>query len=208
MQVDKEKSASMDIDVCFVMDCTGSMGSWIAAGKQQIIEIAKSIQKQVDESHGHHVNLRAAFVAYRDHCDVLRIQEHPFTTDISQICSCCGSMSATGGGDGPEDVAGAMCSVLNLEWKAKAKFIVWVADAPAHGKLVILPLPCFSLVPLVMQVPAPYLALKSAVQWWTSRRPSFWVSMRRSWRHDGAICTAGNKVLVHTDQRIDRHHDC
>ena len=147
MQVDKEKSASMDIDVCFVMDCTGSMGSWIAAGKQQIIEIAKSIQKQVDESHGHHVNLRAAFVAYRDHCDGhLRIQENPFTTDIGQICSFCGSMSATGGGDGPEDVAGAMCSVLNLEWKAKAKFIVWVADAPAHGTLVILPpLPYFFL---------------------------------------------------------------
>jgi hypothetical protein len=195
--VDKEHAASMDIDICFVMDCTGSMGSWIAAGKQQIIEIAKSIQKQVDESHGHAVNLRAAFVAYRDHCDGhLRIQETPFTPDISRICTFCGSMSATGGGDGPEDVAGAMCAVLRLDWKAKAKFIVWVADAPAHGTSVRSARPGVALrVVPSLRVSAHIIVilnLKSAVQWGASRRPSFRLSMRRPWQYDGAVCTAGN----------------
>lgn len=42
-------------------------------------------------------------------------------------------MRSFGGGDGPEDVLGALDRASRLDWRAKARFIVLIADAPAHG---------------------------------------------------------------------------
>ena len=42
---------------------------------------------------------------------------------------------AFGGGDGPEDVLGALDrAATQLSWASKARFIVLIADAPAHGR--------------------------------------------------------------------------
>ncbi len=41
---------------------------------------------------------------------------------------------ATGGGDMPEDVLGALNRAAAWpEWSARAKFIVLIADSPGHG---------------------------------------------------------------------------
>lgn len=39
-----------------------------------------------------------------------------------------------GGGDTPEDIAGAFDHALKQEWQAKSRYCVLVADAPCHGK--------------------------------------------------------------------------
>lgn len=52
-------------------------------------------------------------VAYRDHCDVKRIESFPFISkDYGYIETFIGSLNASGGGDEPEDLAGALEAAL------------------------------------------------------------------------------------------------
>lgn len=45
------------------------------------------------------------------------------------------ALRSFGGGDGPEDVLGALEEAAQrLSWGAKARFVVHIADAPAHGR--------------------------------------------------------------------------
>jgi hypothetical protein len=39
----KKSYASKDVDVMFIMDCTGSMGSWIEVSKNEIKKIVSTI---------------------------------------------------------------------------------------------------------------------------------------------------------------------
>ncbi len=41
---------------------------------------------------------------------------------------------ASGGGDEPEDVAGGLEAATKLKWQSKARYAIFIADAPAHGK--------------------------------------------------------------------------
>ena len=43
------------------------------------------------------------------------------------------NVGAYGGGDGPEDVAGAFNKSLGLSWKSSTRVIIHIADAPCHG---------------------------------------------------------------------------
>ena len=43
-------------------------------------------------------------------------------------------LKATGGGDFPEDMAGAFDVALKLDWSSKSKYAILIADAPCHGK--------------------------------------------------------------------------
>jgi len=99
----KENASSFDIDVVFVMDCTGSMGSWIEAGKTQINTIAKNLCSKLEKEYGKTCKPRMAFVGYRDHCDgPMRLQSIDFTTDIDAVCRMVGSMAASGRGVTPQ----------------------------------------------------------------------------------------------------------
>ncbi len=44
------------------------------------------------------------------------------------------SFTASGGGDTPEDLAGALKTALKMDWSSKAKYCVIITDAPCHGK--------------------------------------------------------------------------
>jgi Mg-chelatase subunit ChlD len=52
------------LDIAFLMDCTGSMSSWIKAAKNHVRTIMTEAIKINDK-----VIPRIAFVGYRDHCD-------------------------------------------------------------------------------------------------------------------------------------------
>jgi len=53
-------------------------------------------------------------VAYRDHGDEKRIESFPFiSNDYGKIESFIESLTADGGDDGPEDLAGALEAALN-----------------------------------------------------------------------------------------------
>jgi len=102
-------------DVCFLMDCTGSMSSWIKACKTQLNDIVNLISK-----HYPHITVNIAFVGYHDIADDPRFEILPFTTDVEKVKHFINeNVLARGGGDIPEDVCGGMRKALDLPWTAE-----------------------------------------------------------------------------------------
>eukprot|EP00443_Scrippsiella_acuminata_P037234 CAMPEP_0115193286 /NCGR_PEP_ID=MMETSP0270-20121206/13474_1 /TAXON_ID=71861 /ORGANISM="Scrippsiella trochoidea, Strain CCMP3099" /LENGTH=632 /DNA_ID=CAMNT_0002606547 /DNA_START=54 /DNA_END=1949 /DNA_ORIENTATION=- len=120
------------LNVCFVVDCTGSMSRHIDAVKTQIRWIVHELRARLPS-----MQLHLAFVGYRDHCDACRVEVLPFTRSVDEFRDFVAGMRATGGGgDGPEDVHGALEKACELDWSindAATRVIVHVADFPAHG---------------------------------------------------------------------------
>lgn len=124
------------IDLVFIQDATGSMGSYIASARENIIKICDTII--TSENLESRDDLRVAIVAYRDHPPqdrsyVTRI--FPFTSKIADVQEYLSTLQANGGGDGPEAVtAGMWAAVHNLRWRSNsAKICILIADAPPHG---------------------------------------------------------------------------
>jgi hypothetical protein len=117
-----------NLDICFVMDATGSMSGCINSVKQCIVTVARNIASTTG------MTARFALVAYRDYCDgALRHQVFQFG-DSATLSGNLGTLSATGGGDGPEDCFGGLWGAANrISWSAPARVIVWMGDAPQHG---------------------------------------------------------------------------
>lgn len=117
------------VDMVFMLDCTGSMGPYINSTKNDINTFARKIC----ELH-HQINLRLAFVGYRDHCDGSnRLSVLRFTKSVDDFTSFVSSQSATGGGDSAEDVAGGLNVVKGLEWESQTRIVYHICDAPCHG---------------------------------------------------------------------------
>jgi len=119
-------ASSGGLDICFVMDCTGSMSPWIEASKQTIKDMIGALPRE--EQHR-----RVAFVGYRDFCDG-PAEVHAFTEDVEDVVRFIDAQSAFGGGDAPEDVAGGLADALGLEWLSRTRTLVLIADAPCHGE--------------------------------------------------------------------------
>jgi len=52
------------LDLMFIMDCTGSMQSWINATKNELFNIIDTIRTEYP-----FIDIRVSFVGYRDFCD-------------------------------------------------------------------------------------------------------------------------------------------
>jgi hypothetical protein len=119
------------LDLAFVVDTTGSMGSLIAAAQEQMIAMIDALRSAAL------VNLRLAVVEYRDHPpqDTMIYQAHSFTGDLKLAHKAIRGLSAKGGGDGPEAVLdGVLAACQALVWRPHARRIaVLVGDAPPHG---------------------------------------------------------------------------
>ena len=124
-------SESNMLDLAFVMDATGSMGSYIAAAQQSIramIETIVSAEK---------ADVQFALTSYRDHPPqdssyVTRSFE--FTKSVAAMRKNLDTLSANGGGDGPEAVVDGLHDALKLPFRVDAtKVVVLIADAPPHG---------------------------------------------------------------------------
>ena len=64
----------------FIIDCTGSMYSWIDASKKEIKSIIECIRNQYFG-----IKIRISVIAYRDHCDGEEIEElFPFNEDVDK----------------------------------------------------------------------------------------------------------------------------
>jgi len=107
------------------------MGSYIRSAQQNIL----SIVEQISKSSG--CNVQFALSKYRDHPPEETSyvsQVYPFTDNLSKIKEYVDSMSASGGGDGPESVADGLHDCLVLPYRKLAtKICIFIADAPPHG---------------------------------------------------------------------------
>jgi len=91
----------IQVDICFVMDCTGSMAAYIDAAKEQLVQIGNSVMRQLS-SRDEICTLRFAFVGYRDFCDPVqdRLKSIDFTNDFIKVKEFISQQEAFGGGDG------------------------------------------------------------------------------------------------------------
>ena len=116
------------LDLAFMMDCTGSMGSYISQTKSDIFNIVDDIKAKYENE------IQLGFVGYRDHCDgIKRIEKLDFTEDVDHFKDFVGSLAATGGGDAPEDVLGGLEAIFTLGWSNPSRVVVHIGDAPQHG---------------------------------------------------------------------------
>jgi hypothetical protein len=81
--------------------------------------------------------VRVGFIGYKDHCDKDNLDEESvldFVEDEDVVRSFISKQKATGGGDEPEDITGALEIAVKMSWKAKARYAILIADAPCHGQ--------------------------------------------------------------------------
>ncbi len=126
------RRTSVSVDVCFVLDTTGSMSGLIDGAKRKIWSIANSIV--VAQKGGGSV--RFALVAYRDRGDQYITKVFDLTDDLDKIFADLQTFQAAGGGDGPESVNQALADAVGkVAWSTSPdvrKIVFLVGDAPPH----------------------------------------------------------------------------
>jgi Mg-chelatase subunit ChlD len=119
------------IEVCFVLDTTGSMGGLIEGAKQKIWSIANEMisAKPTPE-------LKLGLIGYRDRGDDYVVKSFSLTDDIDAIYGHLREFQAGGGGDTPESVNEALAEAIHkMPWSSDnkvLKIIFLVGDAPPH----------------------------------------------------------------------------
>jgi len=120
------------VDVCFVVDTTGSMGSFIAQAKAKLLETISLLSADSK------MDLQIGLVEYRDHPPqdnsfITRV--YPLTANLKQMQQNIDTLSADGGGDGPEAVyRGVHDACEQMPWRQySCRFVILVGDAPPHG---------------------------------------------------------------------------
>lgn len=120
------------VDLCFVVDNTGSMGPFIEAAKSQLMDVIERLSKDSL------INLHVALVVYRDHPPqdtsfITKVSD--LTGDYDKIRRAISAMKPDGGGDTAEAVyQGVFDAVERVSWRDHScRFAILVGDAPPHG---------------------------------------------------------------------------
>lgn len=124
--------ANPTLEIALLMDCTGSMQSWINKAKETLNEIIDKVVEECKEEGN--LKVRVSFVGYRDIKEKERFRVMPFTEDINAIKEFINNTNADGGADAPEDVQGGLKLALLQDWTEEAsKRVFLICDAPCHG---------------------------------------------------------------------------
>lgn len=116
------------LDLCFVIDATGSMGDELEYLKLETASVIKQISKDFPE-----LDVRLALIVYRDTDDDYVVRRFEFGT-LDTFCSRLGEQTADGGGDTPESMHTALHAVNALGWSNgnAVRLTFLLADAPPH----------------------------------------------------------------------------
>ena len=119
------------IEVCFVLDTTGSMGGLIQGAKQKIWSIANEMIRAQPTP-----ELKLGLIGYRDRGDEYVVKSFSLTDDSAAIYGHLREFQAGGGGDAPESVNEALDEAIHkMPWSSDSKvlkIIFLVGDAPPH----------------------------------------------------------------------------
>lgn len=92
------------VDICFMLDATGSMSSYIAEAKNVIHRVIDKLKHRFED-----FELRASFVGYRDHADgPKRVTIYNFDHNIDSFKTFVSNVETIGGQDQCEDVFGGL----------------------------------------------------------------------------------------------------
>lgn len=120
------------VDICFVVDATGSMGDELEYLKTELVDVLSRVEQANPNS-----SIATSSVFYRDEGDAYVTKTSPFTSNYSTTINFIKKQSADGGGDFPEAVHTALeKSISDLQWSssARARLLFLLLDAPPHYK--------------------------------------------------------------------------
>jgi Mg-chelatase subunit ChlD len=120
------------VDICFVVDTTGSMGGFIQAAQRQLLDMIRLL------STGKNIDLQVGLVEFRDHPpqdNTFVTRGYQLTSDLQRMQKVINQLQASGGGDGPEAVyKGVYDACSQMHWRPNScRFVLLVGDAPPHG---------------------------------------------------------------------------
>jgi hypothetical protein len=119
------------IEVCFVLDTTGSMSGLIEGAKAKIWSIANQMIAAEPTP-----ELKIGLIAYRDRGDAYVTRLFDLDEDIDTVYENLQGFQADGGGDTPESVNQALHeAVTRISWSSDRKvlkIIFLVGDCPPH----------------------------------------------------------------------------
>merc|ERR1719379_1354223 len=122
------------IDIAFVVDCTGSMGSWLTQAKKSIQKIIKDVNEKTQFK-----VVRFALVPYRDHSpgegpNGYVVKKFDFTSNVQSMQKNVDTLSAGGGADAPEAMSCGFATAAGLSWNRDAmQLIIHIGDEKPHG---------------------------------------------------------------------------
>ncbi|CAG8710200.1 16394_t:CDS:2, partial [Dentiscutata heterogama] len=123
---------SMNVDLCFVLYCTGSMDDHIKAAKKHILKVASFVK-----SNNSNIEFWVCFCGYRDHSNNFsdRLQNFDFTNSLEKFQTYIATKVATiCNNDGPEDVLGGLnAAITQMTWSNATRILIHIGDAPPHG---------------------------------------------------------------------------
>jgi hypothetical protein len=119
------------IEVCFVLDTTGSMVELIDGAKQKIWSITSQMATAKPAP-----QIKLGLIGFRDHGDEYVTKAFDLTDDLDDVYGHLIAFQAAGGGDIPESVNQALNeAVTKMSWskdRSTLKVIFLVGDAPPH----------------------------------------------------------------------------
>ena len=118
------------LDLCLVIDCTGSMSDELKYLQEEIGTIAQDIKKRYAN-----IKVRFSLVVYRDKGDQYVSKRFEFQDSLVRFEELLEDQEAAGGGDYPEAMDEALtdASLLNWNQEETARVCFLVADAPPHS---------------------------------------------------------------------------
>ena len=107
---------------------------------------SKSLQELIKQLQGIFASMvKIGFLGYRDfekenpgekQFEYLDLENYNYATiEESKLYKLMTGIKCSGGGDGAEDIRGAIKKAVQvMSWAGRMKYLILVADAPAHGK--------------------------------------------------------------------------
>ena len=130
-------SAAINLDICYVIDGTGSMSYYIQGAKTWIAEITKDICKRLKEC-GRDGNVKVACVIYRSSCcsSSASNEANVFDFDTAEnLHQRIQSVKCSGGCGPAADVIGGIRKALDLRgWRrGSVQYLIEMGDQCPHG---------------------------------------------------------------------------
>ncbi|MFN8458560.1 MAG: VWA domain-containing protein, partial [Anaerolineae bacterium] len=126
----RAQAETINLDVLFLVDATGSMADEIAKIQNTIFDVSARIDALPGQP-----NVRYGMVTYRDRGDEFVTRSYEFTPDVQAFSADLNTVYADGGGDTPESLNEALHAALHgVEWRGgqTIQLIFLIADAPPH----------------------------------------------------------------------------
>ncbi|CAD8057503.1 unnamed protein product [Paramecium sonneborni] len=133
LQMQNAKREFGQLDVCFIVDVTGSMESYKEQTKQSVRGSLQIIKQATNR------DTNWASVCYQDIPELKasknqKYYEYAFSKDSNALQTWFDSVKCGGGGDAAEDIRGAIKQVCKLNWPSRFRIAILICDAPCHGK--------------------------------------------------------------------------